>query len=389
MRRSQARLLLVLPYIALWQLGYFENLNKYILVLLALFPLLFMKRRDFRIERNSYFSFFFGILFVVLLIEPGIAYGKIEINLVYSLLFHTLLFSLLLVISVLSLIHGIVLKGLWKKPFIGMSVSALIYVLTITPFSLFLDIGNLAKLILFDETFIVVLSFYLGFLYLKSNLNIVPGMIFLGIYTVFTSLGISVLVSNLFNLVWEVIAISVILFLTEKAIKEPIAIKRIFKSKRNIRKRKSSWTLIVSALVVLLVLLVIFPAVTHESHYVIADPTDSMYPVIDPGSLLFVTHISASSVHVGTIIVFNAPWQKGTLYAHEVIGLNYSNGIEYFITKGVNNPAKDPLPVPANDLVGRVVFSLPYLGYILIYYQVTAAVILIGAGVFYAFDLKK
>jgi signal peptidase len=287
------------------------------------------------------------------------------------------------------MIHGIVLKNLLKHPFLGMALTALVYIMTITPFSLLIDIGGLIQLILFDLTFIVVLSFYLGFLYLKSNFNILPGIIFLGIYTAFVSLGVSVLVSRLFNLVWEVIALSVMLFIADKTIREPATIKRIFKSKRRTRKKDSSIVVIAAGLIVMLILLVVLPAVTQESHYAIADPTDSMYPVIVPGSLLLVSHINPGSVRVGTIIVFNAPWENGTLFAHEVVGIYYDKGVEYFITKGVNNPAKDPLPVPVSDLVGQVSLSVPYLGYVLIYNQITAAVILVCAGIFYAVDIRR
>ena len=390
MKYSQARILLLLPYIGLWQLGYYEHINEYIVVLIALFPLLLLRKRDIRVDRTALFSILYGVIFIFLLLEPGFVYGKIDFSPFSYLLFPSLLYSLLLVVSLLSMIHGIVLKNLWKHPFSGMALTALSYIMTITPFSLFLDIGGLIQLILFDLTFIVVLSFYLGFLYLKSNLNILPGIIFLGLYTAFVSLGVSVLVSRLFNLVWEVIALSVMLFISDKTIREPATIKRIFKSKRRrIRKRDSSISVIAAGLIVMLILLVVLPAVTQESHYAIADPTDSMSPVIEPGSLLFVTHISPSSVKVGTIIVFNAPWENGTLFAHEVVGIYYDKGLEYFITKGVNNPAKDPLPVPVSDLVGHVSFSIPYLGYFLIYNQITAAVILVCAGIFYAVDVRR
>ena len=389
MRYSRARILLLLPYIGLWQLGYYEHLNEYIVVLVSLFPLLLLKKRDFRVDRTSLFSVFYGIVFVFLLLEPGIVYGKIDFSPLTYLLFPTLIHSLLLVVSLLSMIHGIVLKNLLKHPFLGMALTALVYIMAITPFSIFINVGGLIQLILFDLTFIVVLSFYLGFLYLKSNFNILPGIIFLGIYTAFVSLGVSVLVSRLFNLVWEVIALSVMLFIADKTIREPATIKRIFKSKRRTRKKDSSIVVIAAGLIVMLILLVVLPTVTQESHYAIADPTDSMYPVIEPGSLLLVSHINPDGVKVGTIIVFNAPWENGTLFAHEVVGIYYDKGVEYFITKGVNNPAKDPLPVPVSDLVGQVSLSVPYLGYVLIYNQITAAAILVCAGIFYAVDIKR
>ena len=68
MKYSQARILLLLPYIGLWQLGYYERINEYIVVLIALFPLLLLRKRDIRVDRTALFSVLYGAVFIFLLL---------------------------------------------------------------------------------------------------------------------------------------------------------------------------------------------------------------------------------------------------------------------------------------------------------------------------------
>lgn len=390
MKKSALHLLTVIPYVFLWQLEYFLHLNKFAIAIILLFPLLFLKRRDMKASRSIVYSAFLGLAFIFMLVEPAVVYGKAHLSISNYDLTHSILYSVLFSISLISMIHGVILKNTWKKPFLGMSLTAAVYVLSVTPLQLFLDIGGLATLLLFNVSFLVVLSYYLGFLYLKSNKNLLTSLTFLTIYSLFLVLNVNVEVSRYFNLVWEVISLSVLLFVTEMLLKESIHIKRAFRAKRVLfRKKEKSVPVILVGVLVVFFLLVFMPLITHESHYAIADPTDSMYPVIHPGSLLIVSHINAGQVHNGTVILFKAPWDNGTLYAHQVIGLIQVHGVEYFITKGINNPAKDPSPVPASDLVGKVSFALPYLGYVLIYSKVSVAMILVVIGISYFREARR
>ncbi len=384
MNRTALKLLFTIPYVLTWQFEYFFHLNSFFVVGILLFPILFVKKRDFRYDRSFVHSLLFGIVFVFMLIEPAIAYGKVHFSGLSLDFFPNLVYTLLFSLSIVTMNQGIVVRTLWRKPMLALTLSSVVYVLSVTPVQSFFQISGLAPLLLFNVSFLVVFNFLIGFMYLKSKFNQLSPLIFIFIYSFFLILNINVQVSKLFNLVWEIIALSVILYLSERVMKESILIKRAFKSSRTVFKKKDRTTPVIFAgIMVILVLIVVMPLVTHESHYVIADPTDSMYPEITPGSLLFVSHISLNEVRVGDIIVFKAPWENGTLFAHEVINITHSQGQEYFITKGINNPAKDPLPVPSQDLVGQVYFVLPYVGYVLIYSQLTAAVILLIAGALY------
>lgn len=390
MKISYLKILTVVPYVLIWQVSFILHLDRLVTVAILLFPVIFLRRRDVRLNRIPIYAIILSIFFIFMLIEPAVAYGKAALQFSSYDLLHNMLYAFLFPLSMISLLHGVILKPLWKKPFAGMSLTAAVYVLSVTPASLFLDASGLASLLLFNISFLVVMSYYIGFLYLKSDFNILSSYLFLTVYSVFLIMNVSVTVSKLFNLVWEVISLSVMLFLTDRIIKGSLRINRVFRYRKKLYRKKEKSTLVLFAgIMILLVMLVVLPVLTQESHYVIADPTDSMYPVIQPGSLLFVTHENASQVKVGSVIVFNAPWESGTLYAHQVINITHQKGVEYFVTKGVNNPAKDPLPVPSGDLVGKVYFALPYAGYLLIYSKVTAAIILVVVGIFYFKDSRS
>jgi signal peptidase I len=85
--------------------------------------------------------------------------------------------------------------------------------------------------------------------------------------------------------------------------------------------------------------------------------TPSMYPTIQPGAMVFVAKQPA--YHVGEVIEFRG---NGLLWVHRLIAVKDGS----LVTKG-DNPASTPdVFVPAlttKDVVGSVVFSVPFLGF--------------------------
>ena len=53
---------------------------------------------------------------------------------------------------------------------------------------------------------------------------------------------------------------------------------------------------------------------------------------------------------------------------HRVIQIDSVNHL--FYTKGDNNPQKDENPVPFENLIGKVKFSIPYIGYPVVLAQI-------------------
>ena len=122
---------------------------------------------------------------------------------------------------------------------------------------------------------------------------------------------------------------------------------------------------LIEATYALLVILVIFLAgsVILQSfnspfqYRIYSVDSGSMRPTIDQGSIIMVQE--AETYSKGDIISFskdNNPYMVTTHRIDEVKGSNY-------ITKGDANNAPDPGTVSSRNVIGKVVFRLPYLGY--------------------------
>lgn len=84
--------------------------------------------------------------------------------------------------------------------------------------------------------------------------------------------------------------------------------------------------------------------------------TSSMEPFLPKGSVgLFV---KAEKYGVGDVIIFRV---HGCLIAHKIVAESESG----FRTKGDHNCILDPWVVPENAILGKLVLSLPMLGYVI------------------------
>lgn len=97
-----------------------------------------------------------------------------------------------------------------------------------------------------------------------------------------------------------------------------------------------------------------------------------MEPTLFEGDLLVVEGISgrADEIRVGEngdIIVFRQPAPftgKEILIPHRAVHKEYMGDGWYFKTRGDNNPSPDPWYVSEDRIVGKVVYRLPYIGYV-------------------------
>jgi signal peptidase len=87
----------------------------------------------------------------------------------------------------------------------------------------------------------------------------------------------------------------------------------------------------------------------------------SMQPTINPGDISFVMSTPAATIKVGDII------QYGTSDApiiHRVIDISTRGGTIWFVTQGDANNAPDTNPVSENQVIGKVVLTIPKLGWV-------------------------
>ncbi|NLO88820.1 MAG: signal peptidase I [Clostridia bacterium] len=135
--------------------------------------------------------------------------------------------------------------------------------------------------------------------------------------------------------------------------------------------------IIFAALLVLIVSMLFFmfqqkntgepPKVFGRYMYIVL--SGSMSPTFDTGSLIFVKPVVPEEIKEGDVITFSSE-SREALTTHRVVEVNRSETGEIsFITKGDANEVNDPAPVPGDRLVGRLSFSLPYMGYVLNFAQ--------------------
>jgi signal peptidase len=97
--------------------------------------------------------------------------------------------------------------------------------------------------------------------------------------------------------------------------------------------------------------------------------TGSMEPVLPQGALAIVNVVDPEKLKVGDDVTFLVNTESEDTYlTHRVVEVNKpttSDGELTFRTKGVANESIDPDIRPASTAIGRVVFSIPYIGYLM------------------------
>ena len=89
----------------------------------------------------------------------------------------------------------------------------------------------------------------------------------------------------------------------------------------------------------------------------------SMSPALEVGDLIIVQGIPPADIQIGDIIVFDPP--QGSRTIHRVTRIQtLPNGTIQFKTKGDANPNEDLRWVPEQNVHGRVLYRIPYLGWL-------------------------
>ena len=106
--------------------------------------------------------------------------------------------------------------------------------------------------------------------------------------------------------------------------------------------------------------------------------TDSMYPQIKSGDLIFCRTYDADKIEVGDVISFFDPSGNGSsVVTHEVIEIVGEGSAVSFRTKGINNNTEDKVLVPTANLVGKYTgFRIPAAGRVALFMQTTYGLIL-------------
>lgn len=112
-----------------------------------------------------------------------------------------------------------------------------------------------------------------------------------------------------------------------------------------------------------------FPAVVGADHALIVQ-SGSMEPAIQTGSIVFVKDVPAERVEEGDVITYGDDGRN--LITHRVVEKHSTDSSIRFITKGDANDNADHEPVYRSDLLGVVMFSIPFIGYVVAFGNTTA-----------------
>lgn len=105
-------------------------------------------------------------------------------------------------------------------------------------------------------------------------------------------------------------------------------------------------------------------------YYVVLTP--SMEPELSVGDLIIVRLTNAADIEVGDVMTFNPSSGTDAYLTHRVTQKleNYEGtGVTCFRTKGDANDAEDGFLIDSARVIGKVTFSIPFLGYVIRFIQ--------------------
>lgn len=133
-----------------------------------------------------------------------------------------------------------------------------------------------------------------------------------------------------------------------------------------------------TALLVLLLVLMLFVTISSKINggapkvfgkEILTVLSGSMEPGIKTGSVIAVKPVGNPLVETftkGDVITFKAVDNQNMMITHRIVDVQGTGANLKYVTKGDNNDAQDPMPVPAGNVVAHYAnFTIPYLGYIL------------------------
>jgi len=118
-------------------------------------------------------------------------------------------------------------------------------------------------------------------------------------------------------------------------------------------------------IVILAIMLVGFRLIGFDTYVVLSG---SMEPAHKTGSLIYARDTDPQTLEIGDVITFQLTGSE-TIVTHRVIDITEGTAGKEFTTKGDANAEADSQPVPASSVIGKVAFSIPYMGYVANYIQ--------------------
>lgn len=120
--------------------------------------------------------------------------------------------------------------------------------------------------------------------------------------------------------------------------------------------------LLLIAIVIPFVIYAVPGVVGAEGSYVVL--SGSMEPSISTGDVIVVDGVDPASIEERDVITYLRA-DAETPTTHRVVGITEQGDELAFVTQGDANDEPDASPVPASQVMGQVIFTIPYIGYVI------------------------
>ena len=113
------------------------------------------------------------------------------------------------------------------------------------------------------------------------------------------------------------------------------------------------------AVTILLLVVSVFPITGNIKFFVVQ--SGSMEPAIRTGGIVMVK--SMNEYEIGDVISFGEITKIKSPTTHRIYDIKVVEGNPYYITKGDANNAPDQKEIPQKEIIGKVLVSVPFVGY--------------------------
>ncbi len=133
------------------------------------------------------------------------------------------------------------------------------------------------------------------------------------------------------------------------------------------------YSIILIVVLAILALVMIVPKIMGYDEYAMAKK--SMEPTIKAGAMVFDKKVDLEKLEVGDIITYEV--SEDELLTHRITAIDAEK--KTVTTKGDANNAEDASLVAYNNILGKYEFNIPFLGYIFLFAQSVAGIVVICA----------
>jgi signal peptidase I len=127
--------------------------------------------------------------------------------------------------------------------------------------------------------------------------------------------------------------------------------------------KRKTFQVVIDLLILILLFNTLIPFITGSEKALIV-LSGSMTPLMLPGDVVIAKSVDPNELTVGDILTFRDPAGKHNIYVtHRIIALKEDKEL-IFKTKGDANNAEDDFNVTASKAVGKLVFVIPFVGYL-------------------------